>query len=283
MVGGVKVKMASCGEYHTAVCTEDGRMYTFGSAKHGQLGHGDTKNKFSSAPELTFEGKHITRVQCGTFHTMALTSSGYVFTYGDAKLALLGHGNVNLKCFSFPCLVEGLREHNVVQISCGYLHCAVLVDPTSPSPIRQLQHASFNNKEHSDVVLMVENELLYASINVLTQKSDYFAAMFRSNMRESIERVVNVSDCSKAVSLRVLEYIYLDDFTVSMDDVVELWEVADMYQMEGLKYSCMGALEKGLCGENASQMLQEVEDLSCPCDELKKMCLEYLESHAEDD
>jgi hypothetical protein len=97
-------------------------------------------------------------------------------------------------------------------------------------------------------------------------------------MRESIERVVNVSDCSKALFLRVLEYIYLDDFTVSMDDVVELWEVADFYQMEGLKYSCMGALERGLCEDNVSQILQEVEDLSCSCDELKRMCIEWLES-----
>ena len=128
---------------------------------------------------------------------------------------------------------------------------------------------------------MVENELLYASINVLTRKSDYFAAMFRSNMRESIERVVNVSDCSKKVFLRVLEYIYLDDFTVSIDDVVELWEVADFYQMEGLKYSCMGTLERGLCKDNVSQILEEVEELSCPCDELKRMCHEYCDRQSQ--
>ena len=33
-----------------------------------------------------------------------------------------------------------------------------------------------------------------------------------------------------------------------------------------------------LCEENASQILQEVTDLSCPCDEVKNMCREYLES-----
>jgi hypothetical protein len=44
----------------------------------------------------------------------------------------------------------------------------------------------------------------------------------------------------------------------------------------------MGALERGLCEENVSQILQEVEDLSCPCDELKSMCHEFLELHAED-
>jgi hypothetical protein len=73
-------------------------------------------------------------------------------------------------------------------------------------------------------------------------------------MRESIERVVNVPSCSKAAFLKVLEYLYLDDFTVRMDDVVELWDLADMYQLEGLMLVCMGALERGLCEDIVSQI-----------------------------
>jgi RCC1 and BTB domain-containing protein len=237
-------------------------MYTFGQGIYGQLGHGDKENKSSPVLVLALEGKHIAQVQCGTYHTMALTSSGYVFTWGGAEYGALGHGNVKLKCFSFPCLVEELRQHNVVQISSGSAHCAVLVDSTNPSDIRQSQQASFNNKEHSDIVFKVENHSLYSNIGVLTQKGDYFAAMFRSNLRESIERVVNVPNCSKTAFLHVLEYLYLDGFTVSMDDVVELLVLADMYQIEGLKYSCMGALEReGLSEEDASQILLEAEDL----------------------
>jgi hypothetical protein len=68
----------------------------------------------------------------------------------------------------------------------------------------------------------------------------------------------------------------LDDFTVSIDDVVELWVLADMYQMEGLKYCCMGALERGLSEANVSEILEEVEEMSCPCEELKRMCQEYI-------
>ena len=97
------------------------------------------------------EGKHITQVQCGSYHTMALTSSGYVFTWG--YWGEVGHGNIKLKrkYLTIPCLVEGLREHNVVQIASGNRHCAVIVD-SKPSTIRQSQQASFNNKEQSDVV-----------------------------------------------------------------------------------------------------------------------------------
>jgi hypothetical protein len=172
-----------------------------------------------------------------------------------------------------------LCEHNVVQITSGYEHCAVLVNPTSPSfgIIRQSQQVAFNNQKYFDVVFMVENEPLYANVNVLSQKSDYFAAMFRSNMRESIERVVEVPNCSKAAFLHVLEYLCLDDFTVSIDDVVELWDLADFYQLEGLKLYCLGALKRGLCEENVSQILNEADGLGCPCEGLKRMCNEYLE------
>jgi hypothetical protein len=38
----------------------------------------------------------------------------------------------------------------------------------------------------------------------------------------------------------------------------------------------MGALERGLCQENDSQILQEAEGLNCECDGLKRMCREYL-------
>jgi hypothetical protein len=123
---------------------------------------------------------------------------------------------------------------------------------------------------------MVENRPLYANVDILSQKSDYFAAMFRSNMRESLERVVQVPNCSKAALLRVLEYLCLDDFIMSIDDAVGLWQLADMYQLEGLKYFCMSALERGLCKENVSQILEEVEGLDCPCDELKSICRQYL-------
>ena len=63
----------------------------------------------------------------------------------------------------------------------------------------------------------------------------------------------------------------MDDFTVSnIERVVEVWVFADMYQLDGL--SCMGSLlERGLCKDTVSQVLQEAEELSCPCHGLKRM------------
>ena len=185
-------------------------------------------------------------------------------------------GGRGLNSFSVPYLVERLREHNVVQIASRSIHCAVLVIDPNPSTIRQAQRESFNNQLHSDVVFMVENEPIYANVDILSEKSDYFAAMFRCNMRESLERVVQVPNCSKAAFQRVLVYLYMDaSYIMGIEDVVEVWGLADMYQLEGLKWTCMGSLERGLCDESILRILQEIEDMDCACDGLKGICDEY--------
>lgn len=102
--------------------------------------------------------------------------------------------------------------------------------------------------------------------------------MFRSKMRESMNREVEVRNFSKAAFLGVMEYLCLDGFTVSIDYVVELYQLADMYLLEGLKFYCKVIFEKGLRKRNASQLLLAMGNLSCPYDGLKVIYHEYLES-----
>ena len=96
LVGVNAREVSSCGLYHTAVCTEDGHLYTFGDGEYGQLGHEEKDNISSPALVNALEGssKNSTQVQCGCNYNMALTSSGYVFTCGMTKeYGVLGHRN----------------------------------------------------------------------------------------------------------------------------------------------------------------------------------------------
>lgn len=67
----------------------------------------------------------------------------------------------------------------------------------------------------------------------------------------------------------------MDGFTVSISDVVDVWELSEICQLEGLKLCFMGSLENSE-GNEVSRILDEAEELSSPCDELKLCCKEIL-------
>lgn len=127
----VKVKEMHCGVYHTAACTMDGKMYTFGRGDRGQLGHGDKENRLSPTLVKALLGPFVTQVRCGLGHTIALTSTGSVYTWGCGANGNLGHGN--RKDETTPCLVETLRPHKAIQIATFNSHSAALIHPASSS------------------------------------------------------------------------------------------------------------------------------------------------------
>ena len=127
----VKVKEIHCGVYHTSVCTMDGRLYTFGRGDCGQLGHGDREGRLSPTLVEALLGPFVIQARCGLSHTIALTSTGAVYTWGSGANGKLGHGTC--KDMSTPCLVERLRSHRAVQVATFNSHSATLMYPASSS------------------------------------------------------------------------------------------------------------------------------------------------------
>mmetsp|Transcript_36127 Transcript_36127/g.73361 ORF Transcript_36127/g.73361 Transcript_36127/m.73361 type:complete len:215 (+) Transcript_36127:1217-1861(+) len=76
---GKRPIQVACGGFHTAVITEDGKMYTFGGGEHGQLGHGDKVNKVKPTVVQALEGIFVSQITCGWSHSVALTSKGRVY------------------------------------------------------------------------------------------------------------------------------------------------------------------------------------------------------------
>ncbi|XP_037308369.2 probable E3 ubiquitin-protein ligase HERC4 isoform X2 [Pungitius pungitius] len=119
----------SCGKDHTAILTKNGDVFTFGSGQYGQLGH----NLFGDElrPRLVAElwGAKVTKIACGWHHTLALTESKRVYSFGCGEQGQLGHGKESHP--SVPLPVQLLQVATDAQIgnifageNCSFATCA---------------------------------------------------------------------------------------------------------------------------------------------------------------
>ncbi|ETO21289.1 hypothetical protein RFI_15915 [Reticulomyxa filosa] len=79
----IKVQQISAGLYHNAVLSSNGEIYTWGCGKFGQIGNGFTADALEPVHiNAQFGEDKFVTVKCGSFHTVALTSSGCVYCWG---------------------------------------------------------------------------------------------------------------------------------------------------------------------------------------------------------
>lgn len=81
-LGDKKVVDVVCGYKHTAALTDDGKVYTWGAGKEGELGHGDTEEV--ELPKLVevLKEKKVVKLGAGNGFTIALTDGGELFSWG---------------------------------------------------------------------------------------------------------------------------------------------------------------------------------------------------------
>lgn len=92
----------------------------------GQLGLGDLHE--SPHPRLvpTLANENVVSVECGQYHTLALTNQGSVFAWGWGVHGQLGLGSIEDE--RIPKYVHTLKEHVIVDIAAGHGHSIALTD-----------------------------------------------------------------------------------------------------------------------------------------------------------
>jgi RCC1 and BTB domain-containing protein len=201
------------------------------------------------------------------------------------------HGKLGLtsgRKVAVPHVVEKLKDYRVVRVASYNEHTAALVErfdhslglagavnavPITATYTSQIR-ALVNDEEFSDITFMIENEPIYAHRAILAQRCDHFAAMFRSGMRESVERVIPIPNISKQVFLLLLEYIYTDAVKIEVDDAIELYIAADLYDLERLRDMCCTVVRRNLSAENSGPLLQSASEAHCHV--LKEACMSYI-------
>ncbi|XP_031486010.1 ultraviolet-B receptor UVR8 isoform X2 [Nymphaea colorata] len=121
---GISVKMVAAGAEHTAAVTDDGELYGWGWGRYGNLGLGDRNDRLVPQRVDATDGQKMALVACGWRHTISVSSSGRLYTYGWSKYGQLGHGDY--EDHLVPHLLEALSNDCISQISGGWRHTMAL-------------------------------------------------------------------------------------------------------------------------------------------------------------
>lgn len=113
----------------------------------------------------------------------------------------------------------------------------------------------FEDKKFSDAQIMVGDRVFNVHKCILDARSDYFSAMFGSEMKEKRENEVKIKDVSHEVMQEVLRFIYTGRANNLEILKADLFIAADEYNIEGLKTLCEDALIRDLRVENALDLL----------------------------
>ncbi|XP_071041635.1 X-linked retinitis pigmentosa GTPase regulator isoform X7 [Parasteatoda tepidariorum] len=119
----------SAGYYHSAFVTVDGKLYTCGEGESGKLGLPDHALKKSPLSVHCVSGfdRKIVWVSCGGNHTIALTSDGKAYSFGNGYDGQLGLGS-RLLDVATPHQIVFLESSKIARVSCGENHSAFLTD-----------------------------------------------------------------------------------------------------------------------------------------------------------
>ncbi|XP_010547353.1 PREDICTED: uncharacterized protein LOC104819132 isoform X2 [Tarenaya hassleriana] len=155
---GIRTFRASCGVWHTAAIVEvmtgssissncsSVKLFTWGDGDKGQLGHVDRESKLVPTCVAALVEPSFCQVACGHSLTVALTTTGHVYTMGSPVCGQLGNPRADGK---LPTRVEGKLVKNFVEeIACGSHHVAVL---TSKSEVYTWGKGANGRLGHGDV------------------------------------------------------------------------------------------------------------------------------------
>lgn len=95
VLSGKTVVAVAAGGEHSLALSSDGKVYSWGRCRFGELGDGFATDRLTPvAVDMTgvLSGKTVTQIRAGRLSSMALSSDGLVFTWGQGSSSELGNG-----------------------------------------------------------------------------------------------------------------------------------------------------------------------------------------------
>lgn len=139
-----------------------------------------------------------------------------------------------------------------------------------------------NDKEFSDVRFLVgeERQVIYAHRCMLAARCEVFRAMFAVRKGEEGTAPLVLSDTKPSVFLGVMEFIYTNSCSLSVDMAVDIVAAAIEYGLDGLTRICVRFMRDTIAYNNVCEFLQAA--LTYNQATLQEECLLFIEQNTEE-
>jgi len=150
------------------------------------------------------------------------------------------------------------------------------------SRYKQKMKHLLGNETLSDVTFIVEGHEVPAHRVVLYAQCEYFKALFSGNFQEAQSREkhrIPIENCSVKVLFAVLRFLYADELWIpkTVDQLLQMLTLVDMYQIQVLRDHCVHLLEKRVTEKNAMVLLKAA--MKFGLESLKDQCCQFIVSH----
>ncbi|KAL0547577.1 hypothetical protein IC582_017517 [Cucumis melo] len=187
LLNGISISNVACGEWHTAVVSACGRLFTYGDGTFGALGHGNLISLSQPKEVESLNGLCVKSVACGSWHTAAIvdimidrfkfkSAVGKLFTWGDGDKGKLGHGDNERKLL--PTCVAPLVDCDFAQVSCGRMLTVGLTNMGRVYTMGSSIHGQLGNLGSRDAsVAIVEGKLKEEFVKAISSGSYHVASL----------------------------------------------------------------------------------------------------------
>ncbi|GBP45055.1 X-linked retinitis pigmentosa GTPase regulator [Eumeta japonica] len=117
----------SCGDEHSAVICQNGRVFVFGGNSWGQLGLGHKEEVSRPSCVKWLKPQRALFVACGRAHTVFVTDTNAIYTVGCNEEGQLGTGDTESHAVPQYVDIEG-EDSRIAQVSAGSNHTAILTE-----------------------------------------------------------------------------------------------------------------------------------------------------------
>ena len=116
------IKSVYCSYNHTFILKNDGTLWGCGDNQYGQLGLGDTTNRYTFT-QITANTNDIKSIYCGQNHTIILKNDGTLWGCGQNGVGQLGFEDIKNKTL-FTQITTNVD--NIESVHCGANHTFIL-------------------------------------------------------------------------------------------------------------------------------------------------------------